>query len=218
MLVVETDGEVPVRRATAAEVKQSLVRFYNRSGSDATYLYGANPLNHPINTRFFTGSENGNPMSRENKRQSSIVAGPETGIKSISPLRPTYRSWDQTPLPSNSKAKTHHAGRRSTTDGSRDSLSLFQLGSRSTSFSETSQGLASTSSSDRSHRPVTATQRTQDTTGGDTKDSNYPLACPFFKRDPSKYGQTCSRGWVQFHRLKLVPFFIDCAGQDDNDL
>lgn len=219
MLVVETDGEVPVRRATAAEVKQSLVRFYNRSGSDATYLYGANPLNHAINTRFFTGSDNGNPISRENMKQSSTVAGLETGIKSNSPLRTTYRLWDQTPLPSSRKAKTHHVGRRSTTDVSRDSLSLFQPGPRSTSFSETSHGLASTSSSDRSHRLVTVNQNTQDTTVGDTKDSNYPLACPFFKRDPSKYGQTCSRGWFQFHRLKLVSYFtISYGGRDDNDL
>ncbi|SCV57495.1 uncharacterized protein FFB14_15171 [Fusarium fujikuroi] len=210
MLVVETDGEVPVRRATAAEVKQSLVRFYNRSGSDATYLYGANHLNHAINTRFFTGSDNGNPISRENIKQSSTVAGLETGIKSNSPLRTTYRLWDQTPLPSSRKAKTHHVGRRSTTDGGRDSLSLFQPGSRSTSFSETSQGLASTSSSDRSHRLETVNQKTQDTTGGDTKDSNYPLACPFFKRDPSKYGQTCSRGWFQFHRLKEHIFRKHC--------
>ncbi|KAF5722005.1 kinase-like (PK-like) [Fusarium mundagurra] len=203
MLVVETDGEVPVRRATAAEVKQSLVRFYNRSGSNATYLYGENPLNLAISTRFLHGSDNGNPTIRGNKRRSSTVAGPETGTKPNSLTRPTYKSWDQTSVPSKRKAKTHQVGRRSTTDGSCDSSSLFQRGSRSTSFSGTSHGLASTSSSDPSHRLVTTTQTTQETTGSSTKDNNSPLACPFFKRDPSK----CSR---------CLSYFDNSAGLEEH--
>lgn len=165
MLVVETDGEVPVRRATAAEVRQSLVRFYNRSGSDATYLYGRNPLNIAVDTMFIQGSDNGNLMSLQGQRRSSTVTGSNpTGV-------------------------------------SRSSSSLFRQGSRSTSFSG-SRGLLSSSSSDLSHRLTSATQTTQDTNIGDTKDSNSPFACPFFKRDPNKYGKTCSRGWLQFHRLK----------------
>ncbi|RFN43100.1 kinase-like protein [Fusarium flagelliforme] len=165
MLVVETDGEVPVRRATAAEVRQSLVRFYNRSGSDATYLSGRNPLNIAVDTMFTQGSHNGNLMSLQGQKRSSTVTGSNpTGV-------------------------------------SRGSSSLFRQGSRSTSFSG-SCGLPSTSSSDLSHRLTSATQTTQNTNIGDTKDNNSPFACPFFRRDPNKYGKTCSRGWLQFHRLK----------------
>jgi hypothetical protein len=165
MLVVETDSEVPVRRATAAEVRQSLVRFYNRSGSDATYLYGSNPLNTPIDTMLLQGSDNGNLISLQGQRRPSTVTGSNpTGV------------------------------RRSTS-------SLFRQGSSSNSFGG-SCGLPSTSSSDLSHRLTSATQTTQDTYIGDTKDNNSPFACPFFKRDPNKYGKTCSRGWHQFHRLK----------------
>lgn len=204
MLVVETDGEAPVRRATAAEVKQRLVSFYNRSGSDATYLNGENPLNFPINPRFIHGSDNEDPICFENQRRWSTIAGPNNDTKSSSPLRPN---------------EVHVVGRRSTTDGTSDSLPLFQQVSGPTFFSETSSGLASTSSSDLSHSLVTATQMTQDTMSGDTKDTNSPFACPFFKRDPRKYGKTCSRGWTQFHRLKLVPFFtVAHVGQAANYL
>ncbi|CAG1978794.1 unnamed protein product [Fusarium graminearum] len=195
MLVVETDGEAPVRRATAAEVKQRLVSFYNRSGSDATYLNGENPLNFPINPRFIHGSDNEDPICFENQRRWSTIAGPNNDTKSSSPLRPN---------------EVHVVGRRSTTDGTSDSLPLFQQVSGPTFFSETSSGLASTSSSDLSHSLITATQMTQDTMSGDTKDTNSPFACPFFKRDPRKYGKTCSRGWTQFHRLKEHIFRKHC--------
>ncbi|KAI8716081.1 Protein kinase domain-containing protein [Fusarium sp. LHS14.1] len=51
MLVVETNGQIPIRRITAADVKQRMVSFYNRSGSNAAYLSGANPLNDlPVST------------------------------------------------------------------------------------------------------------------------------------------------------------------------
>ncbi|KAJ4205948.1 hypothetical protein NW759_014425 [Fusarium solani] len=57
MLVVETNGQRPVRRITAADVKQRMVGFYNRSGSEAAYLSGVNPLNDiPVSTMHHLGN------------------------------------------------------------------------------------------------------------------------------------------------------------------
>lgn len=43
MLVIETNGDSPVRRATAAEVEHRIVQLFYKCSSDASYLSGANP-------------------------------------------------------------------------------------------------------------------------------------------------------------------------------
>lgn len=60
---------------------------------------------------------------------------------------------------------------------------------------------ASTSTS--SHRQVKTTQSTHNTNRGQLEQARY-FACPFFKHDFSKYQKTCSKGWMQIHRLKHV--------------
>ncbi|KAF2815138.1 uncharacterized protein BDZ99DRAFT_567033 [Mytilinidion resinicola] len=192
MLVVETNGESPVRRVTAAGVTQSIVTFYNRSGSDAKYLSGNNPLNVPPTTRLSHPSWVGNSQYLETRRQPSSVAELEGYDASVPHIVLTdYDLWElELDLPETETRANHLSS--SSTSGSKEG---------STSLSDVRASESSTSISNLSRRQVSTTQTTQDTNLGQSEHERY-FACPFFKRNPSKYGKMCSNGWKHIHRVK----------------
>ena len=194
MLIVETNGESPVRRATAAGVKQRMVTLYNRSGSNAAYLSGNNPLNVPPTTRISHRSWIGNSQHQETQRQPSSVAELEGYDGSVPGMAPMQRgslelAWDLL----EAETRATHLSSSSTSNGKEGSTSLSDVHASGTS----------SSISDLSRRHVSTTQTTQDTNLGQPGHARY-FACPFFKRKPSKYGKTCSSGWKHIHRLKYV--------------
>jgi hypothetical protein len=200
MLVVETNGESLVRRVTAADVKQKMVAFYNRSGSNAAYLSGHNPLNASPATWIPHCSWIGNFQDQETQRQPSSVTESAGYDSSIPDMAPTQGgSWELAWDLPETETRATCLNSSGTSDGKEGSTSLSNVHSSGTS----------TSTSDLSRRQVSTTQTTQDTNLGQPGHAHY-FACPFFKRNASKYGKTCSNGWMHIHRLKYV-FVISTA-------
>jgi len=177
--------------------------FYNRSGANAAYLSGNNPSYVPPTTKISRRSWIGNPQHQEAQRQSSGMAesegyaGPATGV-GPSPSSSQEMVWDSVPV----KASTTRLSRSSASD-SKDG---------STSLSDVYLSGTSTSVSDLSYHQVSPAQATQNT-NPEQPGPTRSFACPFFKHNPNKYGETCSNGWKHIHRLKHVLAIPEAAIQ-----
>ncbi|KAM5355171.1 hypothetical protein ACJ41O_001817 [Fusarium nematophilum] len=190
MLVVETNGQRPVRRVTAADVKQRMVRFYNRSGSNAAYLSGGNPL-----------TDIPAPMQqlRRCQTEEARCLGQYAGS---APVGTTDQpgSWELAWSWPDSKTKGMHLSRSSTSDGKDDVASpLVRRHTNPVYLSDVFTSETSASTSDLSNQHVSTTQTAHET---GLEPHARRFACPFFKMNPRKHGKTCSRGWEQIHRLK----------------
>ncbi|KAH7232715.1 hypothetical protein B0J15DRAFT_455336 [Fusarium solani] len=186
MLVVETNGQRPVRRITAADVKQRMVGFYNRSGSEAAYLSEVNPLNDiPVSTMHHLG----NCHSDEAQRW-AVQAKVNT--------TDTPASWELARSWPNSKTKRGHLS--SNTGDGKDGISspLMRRHTNPVYLSDVVISETSASTSDLNKQNISTTQTIQETGLAHVR----RFACPFFKMNPHKHGKTCSRGWEHIHRLK----------------
>jgi hypothetical protein len=186
MLVVETNGQRPVRRITAADVKQRMVGFYNRSGSEAAYLSGVNPLNDiPVSTMHHLG----NCHSDEAQRW-AVQAKVNT--------TDTPASWELARSWPNSKTKRRHLS--SNTGDGKDGISspLMRRHTNPVYLTDVVISEKSASTSDLNKQNISTTQTIQETGLAHVR----RFACPFFKMNPHRHGKTCSRGWEYIHRLK----------------
>jgi len=200
MLVVETNGDSPVRRVTAADVKQKMVTFYNRSGSNAAYLSGQNPLNASPTTWIPHHSRIGNFLGQEISRQSSSVTEPADYDGYVLDLAPAQGgSWELAWALQEIETRTTYLSSGGTSDCNEGSTSLNDIHSSETS----------TFSSDLSGRQVSTTQTTRDTNLGQLGHVR-SFACPFFKHNAGRYGKTCSHGRMYIHRLKYVLWYPQC--------
>ena len=208
MLVIETNGDSPVRRVTAADVKQNMVTFYNRSGSNAAYLSGQNPLNASPTMWIPHHSRIGIFLGQEISRQPSSVTEPADYDGYVPDLASTQgSSWELAWALQEIGTRTTYLGSSGTSDCKEGPISP----------NDTHSSRTSTFSSDLSSRQVSTTQTTRDTNLGQLEHA-HPFACPFFKRNAGKYGKTCSQGWMHIHRLKYVLWYPVLIQQASNYL
>lgn len=197
MLVVESNDASRIQRATATEIKEGLVRYYNKCRNHPEYLTGNN-TQRPIWTsqmfeKFFTTGTAIETLSAwstnpDNGQFSREMPNPQhrvrhQGIHQTMPASAAssdVRTGD--PWEFSLVEKTYRPKRACVTDGNQDQQRKLTDGAINQ-----------------------AQKRLRLDTADALGDESRRFACPFFKNNPKKHWKTCTGpGWDQVRRVKSV--------------
>jgi len=193
MLVVETNGDNPIRRATAAEVEHRVVQFYDRCGYDTAYLSGANPVSPNLPMGVFQQPLGADIPLIGVSRRSIIVSEPRisatfpptTSAGHLAHINPVLITQVAVP-------DVTHSDKERIDGEIQSSFDMMRLGKRAC----VGDGGANQTNNSISELGC-------QTNLGESR-SVHHFACPFFQRSPSEHWKNCSRGWEHIHRLKFV--------------
>lgn len=205
MLVIETNGHSPVRRATAAEVEHRIVQLHYKCVCDAVYHAGENPVIQT--TGLQEHQEHQEPLLHHTLGRSRTV--PDTGTfatPSAMAVRDQRRPQNTVQIiqemSPNMVLPLVLEGEGRSDDAENQSSAI--IGNEKGSWS--GRGDRSQQTTGPSHEIICPVRKehTPLTSGTTRAKSTRHFACPFLKRNPTKHWKTCSHGWEQIHRVKFV--------------